>query len=205
MQNFFARCTVLAIIGAGFAVTGDLTHIVGQGRRLIEAADIPTPAEPADEEAPEPVPAGRPEPAPAAASDPKRPAANAASPAVAGSPPADDGRQPFDHRPPVTGPEQLDVAGMPAGARLTLWLRTPVIVAPLRLVCDVIDPATGEVLVHAGQAGPAARCVMLAAAGRPVAVLARDGSVRVHRLGADGRPVPEPMAAGSIIALAEGP
>ena len=46
MENFLARCSVLAIIGGGFVATGDLADVMRRGRHLVEAVDVPvrTPA-----------------------------------------------------------------------------------------------------------------------------------------------------------------
>lgn len=207
MENFLARCSILAIIGGGFAATGDLSAIVSRGRRLIEAVDVPAAAAadaPAADaamapDAPAP-PAGN---APRAAPLPPTPAAPTAapSPPLPAPVPPDDGRQAVDHRPPANGPERIDVAGLRAGDRFTVWLRTTTIGTPLRLVCDVIDPTAGEVIVHGGTAGPPARGTILSVTGRPTGQLVRGSEIRVQRIGSGA---PELLASGTIAALNRG-
>jgi hypothetical protein len=200
MQNFLARCAVVAIIGGGFAASGDLSAVVSRGRNLIEAVDVPR--GPAAETAP---PAGAAAPAPAAKARPTPPMApNPASPPAATVPP-DDGRQAIDHRPPPNGAERIELAGLRAGDRITIWLRTAAFATPLRLVCDVIDPRAGEVLVHGGgTAGPPARAVLQAITGLPTASLIRGDTIRAQRIGSGAGTATDLLASGTIAALASG-
>lgn len=208
MENFLARCSVLAIIGGGFVATGDLSNVVSRGRHLIEAVDVPAapddqaakPQDMATDTVPErgatPVPTPAVSAAPADRGSGHRPVS--APPAEA----TDDGRRPVDHRPPTNGPDRIDMAGLRAGDRITIWLRTAAIVAPERLVCDVIDPAAGEVLLHGGMAGPAARGTIHVAASGPDGSLIRGAQIRVHRIGTVAAVPADVLAAGTIVALA---
>ncbi|MFN7811387.1 MAG: hypothetical protein ACK5SI_01840 [Planctomycetia bacterium] len=219
MQNFLARCAVLAIIGAGFTATGDVAHVLDRGRRLIEADDVPArpDAEPsaadvAGSTPPTPTPPiQRPLPTPPAAPPAAAPVPAAPTPTTlpatgqsAAATPAEDGRQPFDHRPPANGPERIEVAALRAGDRLTIWLRPTATGAPLRLMCDVIDPAAGEVLVTGGPTGASVRGVLRSATGGPAASLVRGATIQVQRLGPGGGPAMTPLASGAIAALATG-
>ena len=201
MENFLARCSVLAIIGGGFVATGDLAHVMRRGRHLVEAVDVP--AAPADDAAASAGASAPPAAAPRAA-PPPRPAAAPPAPAPTVAAPADDGRQPVDHRPPANGPDRIEVAGLRAGDRITVWIRTAAIGPPLRIVCDVIDPTGGELLVHGGTAGPPARATTLAASGRPTGSLVRGTAIRLLRIGPGGSASSEPLAEGTIVALARG-
>lgn len=200
MQTFLARCAVVAILGGGFAATGDLSAVVSRGRNLLETVDVPTVTD--SEAAPPagvmaPPSAAKARPAPAMAPAP-------ASPPAAAVPP-DDGRQPVDHRPPANGAERIELAGLRAGDRITIWLRTAAIATPLRLICDVINPTTGEVLVHGGgSAGPTARGVLTAATGLPTASLRRGDTIRVQRIGSSAASAADMLASGTIAALASG-
>ncbi|MFN9368167.1 MAG: hypothetical protein ACK6CT_05290 [Planctomycetia bacterium] len=216
MQNFLARCAVIAIIGGGFAATGDVSHVVSRGLRLIEAADVPLPsaaeaAEPTAETTATPAPPSaahearpvplRPAPRGPESAAPHRP--EAATPASFDPHPSDDGGEPVDHRPPANGPERIDVSALRAGDRITIWLRTAAVGTPERLFCDLIDPPAGEVLVHGG-AGPSARGLILSTTGRPTVLLVRGGTIRMQRIGAGAALPTDLLASGTIVALAHG-
>lgn len=121
MQNLFGTCVALALLGGGFALTGDLGWLLGRGLRVIHATDIParTPPTPV---ATAPAPAS---PAPAAPTLP---------PPVAVPP-----RR-------VVGPDRLDLATTMPGQRILVWLDG----AADPLALDVVDPATAAVIIHGG-------------------------------------------------------
>lgn len=201
MENLLARCSILAIIGGGFVATGDVADVVSRGRHLVEAVDVPrAPTDPAAVPAVAPAP---PVAAPRITPPPHQTPAPAASPLPVAAPP-DEGRQPVDHRPPTTGPDRIEVSGLRAGNRVTVWLRTTAIGAPMQIVCDVIDPTAGEVLVYGGTAGPPARGMILTGTGRPSGSLVRGAAVRLQRMGPGGSPTTDVLAEGTIVALALG-
>jgi len=138
MHNPLGKLALLALLGGGFAATGDLGRLTARGMQLLESTTVPvgqadepaveSPAPPApayvhhiDDEAPIPVPAAE---APVA-SPPRMPAAG-------------------------TGPSTLDLADLVAGARVLVWLPPDARSAGRHrcLAIDVVDPRTGESLLH---------------------------------------------------------
>jgi len=41
MQTFLAKCTALAVLLGGFFVTGDVTKLAEQGKKLLNATTVP--------------------------------------------------------------------------------------------------------------------------------------------------------------------
>lgn len=120
MQNFLGTCLAVGVIAGGFALTGDLQRLASRGMRALQATGIP------DDDAPVPVTAPRGDPAPATATP---------------APP-----------PPVTGrrahedPARVDLAAVKPGERVLAWLG----VAADPACIDVVDPASGAVILHRG-------------------------------------------------------
>lgn len=146
MSNFLARCAAIAVVGGGFTATGDLGWLAARGMRLINARTVPSEQAAAEQ----PV-----------ASAPSPPPAAPLSPAVA-APPAPQAADPFrgppaplpvtrtadDERPPIGGPERIDLAALRAGERVTIWIGRPAASGPQPCIAfDVVDPATGEALL----------------------------------------------------------
>lgn len=142
MQTFLAKCTALAVLLGGFFVTGDVTKLAEQGKKLLNATTvpeaglaeaIPAPAQPAAHL--EPQPAAAPAPEPAVASEP------------APHPHAPLGRRVTRPAPPANSPAALELASLRAGDRLLVWVgRSPATTAVIAY--DIVDPAAGEALEH---------------------------------------------------------
>ena len=168
MHNPFGKLAILALLGGGFAATGDLGRLATRGVQLLESTTVPT-EQPAVELPPQPAaqsasvepadpPPGRPS-SPVAAAQPTSPPATPApvhlhhiddeAPipvSVAESPVALPPRMPTAG----TGPSALDLAGLVAGARVLVWLPPDARSAGRHrcLALDLVDPRTGEVLLH---------------------------------------------------------
>lgn len=150
MRALLAKCAAVALIAAGFAVTGDAGRLIARGRGVIEATTIP---EPRDSAAP--LPANGPtdngrSPPPTAAPGVREPAPE--TPERSGSPaglPADApvGSAAPPPRPDGSGRETVSVASLSPGDRILVWIgggstRGPI--APLAY--DIVDPAAGDAI-----------------------------------------------------------
>lgn len=126
MPNLFAKVAAVGILGGGFAITGDLAWLASRGQRLLGATTVPS-------EMPRPAS----DSAPSTSPDPTL------RPPVA---PAE--------RPPVDGPDAVDLARLRAGQRVVIWLAdsdgAAAGAAVRRVTLDVIDAATGDSIVAAG-------------------------------------------------------
>lgn len=149
MSNLLARCAAIAVVGGGFTATGDLGWLAARGMRLINARTVPSeqpaaepflpPAQPAA-----PVPPAAPPP-PAL---PAPPVPQAADPFRGPPAPLPVARAAEEPRPPVGGPERLDLARLQPGERVTVWIGRSAAAGPQpSIVFDLIDPATGEALL----------------------------------------------------------
>jgi len=215
MSTILARCAALAIIAAGFALTGDLGWLAERGMRVINAEGVPSDAAAAD--AGPTAPGTWPQPAGGTAPDSSaagRDSASAASPADSapqqrasetkpetkpGQPGADglhDGApvaRAIDFRPPQGGPERADIAGLRPGSRVVAWLsvaRRPGAPAAYScLVIDVVDPASAEALVY--------EAASFADDGRPIAAASPPRRVRIA--GAAAGPQAGTIARGGMI------
>jgi len=156
MHNPLGKIALLALLGGGFAATGDLGRLAARGMKLLEAKTVPS-EQPALDATP---------PAPAAAEPPTAPAA-AGSPAPAAAPappvhlvddeapipvPAAEAPAPFPPRLPApgAGPAEIDFATLAPGTRVLVWL-PPEAGRPGRPRClafDAVAPRTGEALLH---------------------------------------------------------
>jgi hypothetical protein len=91
--------------------------------------------------------------------------------------------------PPPNAPAQVDLGAIPAGSRVTVWISPPAARsarAASRQPCvafDIVDPATGEALMHGG--GSAAKRVTIQPAGSSAAgrILIKGGMIRVVPVG----------------------
>lgn len=144
MQTFFAKCTALAVLLGGFFVTGDVTKLAEQGKKLLNATTVP---DTGLAEAMPPAPAQ-----PAAYPEPQPPAAAPAPVPEAATEPVPHPRAPLGHRvtrptPPARSPAALELASLRPGDRLLVWVgRSP---ASAEVVAyDIVDPAAGEALEH---------------------------------------------------------
>jgi len=162
MPNLLAKLTALGMIGGGFAATGDLGWIAERGMRVLDAADVAGPSDPAE---PVPTPGvaqkiveASPPIAPLEAA---RPAAPGPGAPVAPAPPLPAARAVM--KPPTGGPTEVAWSGIAAGDRVVVWLATG---GTRCLVLDIVDPATGEALAYeAAAVSPEGR--PLTAAGPP--------------------------------------
>lgn len=204
MQSLLAKIAALALLGAGFAATGDLRRLTERGARFLNTTTVPAGRAEAAAGGSIPDPPGpRPPVAP-----PPAPAQNAA-PETASSPPADHRDAPLGspvevRRLPVSTLESIDIGKLAPGARLTLWVgpaRTPV-------EFDVVDPGVGEVLEQvaspAGQQprGIARRLRLEGTSGRPTQI-DRGGMLRLTPLGVayGGRPTGPAETLGPVRAI----
>ncbi len=189
MQNLPAKALVIAIIGGGFMLTGDLGWLANRGMRVLDAADVATPADAVGQlpvEAP-PLPARA-----QAWAEPASPAlapAPAAVPATAARPEPDAGIAVAEASPPAGGPEQLAWTMLRPGDRVVLWLAGR---GERCLVLDIVDSATGEALAY--------EAATVSAAGLPLAAAGPPRRVVVGRLPDRGSPAP--LIRGGMIRLA---
>ncbi len=142
MPNLLAKLTALGMIGGGFAATGDLGWIAERGMRVLDAADVAGPSDPAD-----PMPSADVAQKIGAASPPTAPdiAQPAVAPAAPIAPLAPAPPLPAVMKPPTGGPTEVAWSGIAAGDRVVIWLATG---GTRCLVLDIVDPATGEALAY---------------------------------------------------------
>ena len=156
MPNLLAKLTALGMIGGGFAATGDLGWIAERGMRVLDAADVAGPSDPAE---PMPTPGVAQKFAeaspPIVPSEAARPAAPGPAEPVAPAPPLPATRAVM--KPPPGGPTEVAWSGIAAGDRIVVWLATG---GTRCLVLDIVDPATGEALAYEAAA--------VSAEGRPL-------------------------------------
>jgi len=208
MTNFLARCATIAVVGGGFAATGDLGWLAARGMRLINARTVPS-EQHAAEAVPLPAPAVPPLPAAPAAPTlpptlPATPAAQAADPFR--GPPATlpVARGADDERPPVGGPERIDLASLRAGERVTVWIGRPAAAGPQpSITFDLIDPATGEALLLGRGMAPR-RVTIGTAAGGPGRVVARGDTLLITQSGPARQAPNAADALGPVTAIASG-
>jgi hypothetical protein len=167
MPNLLAKLTALGMIGGGFAATGDLGWIAERGMRVLDAADVAGPTDPAE---PMPTPGVARNVAeaspPIAPSEAARPAAPGPGAPVAPAPPLPAARAVM--KPPTGGPTEVAWSGIAAGDRVVVWLATG---GTRCLVLDIVDPATGEALAYdAAAVSPEGRPMTAAGPPRRVVV-----------------------------------
>ena len=180
MRTLLAKCSVLALIAGGFALTGDAGRVFARGRRVLESTTLPrdaveAPVDSPHELAPSPTkmpsvprvdvaPPVAPEsagPPVTTAAEPAPPSASTESPPTL--PPADApiGTPIMPTSPPATSPETIDLPTLSPGDRVIVWVgrggaRTGR-GGSRTIALDIIDPATAEVLeqghVGAGEQG----------------------------------------------------
>jgi hypothetical protein len=159
MHNPLGKLALLALLGGGFAVTGDLGRLTARGMRLLESTTVPSEQAAADAfppapaaEAPPPMPpvvAAAPSPPPAAA--PAQPVHLIDDEAPIPVPVAE---APATHSPrlpaPGTTPAAIDIATLPPGARVLVWLPASAGRPGWHrcLAIDVVAPQSGEALLH---------------------------------------------------------
>lgn len=174
MRSFLAKCTVLALLAAGFAFTGDAGRFLARGRGVLEATTVPRNplAEDAPAPAQAPAPAATPAQAPSAparAQAPSAPAHAQAPSAPADDPPRVEGppaspRPPDDapvgqghaSRIPADGPDSVSIRTLAAGDRIVVWIRRGADRGGVEAVTfDVVDPAGGDAIETRGGADEA--------------------------------------------------
>ena len=192
MQSLLAKLAALVLLGAGFAVTGDLRRLAERGARFLNATAVPTGDAGVVDSPPTPGPV------PPAHMSPETPAA----PASHRDAPL--GRPVDIRRLPISTLETVDLGTLAPGARLTVWAGTP----PAAMTFDVVDPATGEVLEQAAApagTGPdvvSRRLRLEGAAERPTRI-DRGGMMRLTPLGVayGGRPAGPVDTLGPVRAI----
>lgn len=163
MHNAFGTIVAIGIVASGFLLTGDLGWCLRQVSRSFARTDVSAPEREPDSPADQP-PAPREQPR-----EPlDQPVARAAEPVVqeAVSP------RRTTRRPPGRGLDQVDLAHLTLGQRVVVWTG-PVGREPACHVVHLLDPATGEALLHRHGPdgdGPARRVVV--AAGSPTGLVA---------------------------------
>jgi hypothetical protein len=132
MSSFLSKCAALGLLGAGFTLTGDVGWLTRRGMRLLEATTVPSEMATPSPETPVTAPIGP----PAAGESPGAAAADRIH-----VPP-----------PPGTGPERIDLASLRAGDRLLVWFAAAGSASGRRCVTlDIVDPVSGEALLHRHQ------------------------------------------------------
>lgn len=145
MSSFLSRCVAIGLLGAGFTLTGDVGWITRRGMRLLEATTVPSETVPPSP-LPEKASAEAPVDLPAAAESPLASVAE---------------RLPMPP-PPGTGPRRIDLASLAPGDRLLVWFATAGSASGRQYVTlDVVDPVSGEALLHRhpGDSDPGAPAV----------------------------------------------
>ncbi|MEY3204228.1 MAG: hypothetical protein RLZZ21_559 [Planctomycetota bacterium] len=162
MHNPLGKLALLALLGGGFAVTGDLGRLTDRGMRLLESTTVPAEQPTAD--------AVPPTPAAESLLSPSAPPATATSPPPATAPaqpsppvhliddeapipvPATEApaSQPPRLPPPGSAPTAVDLATLRAGTRVLVWLPASAGRPGWHrcLAIDVVAPQTGEALLH---------------------------------------------------------
>ena len=136
MQSLLAKLAAVALLGAGFAVTGDLRRLAERGSRLLNSTAVPTGGSDAVEAQPAPGPPPTPAPAPTIQEPQGSPAPH---------PDAPLGRPVDAPRLPMSTLDTVDLRSLVPGARVTVWIGTP----PGPVAFDIVDPASGEALEQA--------------------------------------------------------
>ncbi len=155
MHNPLGKLALLALLGGGFAVTGDLGRLAARGIRLLESKTVPSEQAVADAgpAAPEATTtsAAAFSPPPPAAAQPSLPNHiiddEAPIPVPATEAPATQSpRLPA----PGTSPTAVDIASLSPGARLLVWLPADAGRPGWHrcLAIDVVAPQAGEALLH---------------------------------------------------------
>jgi len=180
MQSLLAKFAAVALLGAGFAATGDLRRLAERGSRLLNSTAVP--AGDADAAGAQPAPGPPPTAAPAPTISQPRVAEPQGSQAI--HPDAPLGRPVDALRLPMSTLETVDLRALAPGARVTVWVGSP----PAAVAFDIVDPASGEVLEQSASlsgGGPLAvsrRLRLEGASGRPTEI-DRGGMLRLVPLG----------------------
>jgi len=130
MQNILPKLLAIGLLGGGFTATGDLGWLARRGMRLLEASTVPTESmfESTAADAPEQNPTAHGGTAPDT-----MPGMAAGGRAV---------------MPPSGGPTAVDLAALVAGERFVVWVALPSGRGAEPVTLDLIDPATGAVLLQ---------------------------------------------------------
>lgn len=179
MPNVPGICLALILVGTGFALTGDLGRLAARGMAVLHATDVP-------DAALIPVPH-----APAPAAPPQ------ARDTAAGS------------RPPLHGPESVDVTTLAPGSRVLAWCGRPGDPVVARcLAFDIVDPQSREALVSEVLPPPAAGLPAIAPSpprrvvvrgSVPSGAIAQGGMVTIEPHGIAG--IADRETLGPIVAL----
>jgi len=198
MQSLLAKLATIALLGAGFAVTGDLRRLAERGSRLLNSTAVP--AGRSDAVGAEPA-LGPPPVAPAGASAPTI-TEPPSSPAVHRDAPL--GRPVDALRLPTSTLDTVDLRSLAPGARVTVWVGSPT----ATVAFDVVDPVSGEVLEQSASqpgGGPQAvsRRLRLEGASSLPTRIDRGGMLRLTPLGVayGGRPVGPAETLGPVRAI----
>ena len=192
MQTFLAKCTALAVLLGGFAITGDFSRLAARGTALLNATGVPNSGEPPADQPPggpawplpptTAEPAGQPVPAAEAPPAPEPP------PPVVHATDAPLGRRVSQPSPPANAADAIDLASLQTGDRMLVWIGRSATTTAV-LAFDIVDPAAGEALEHrhlfddnaAVHAAP--RRVRLAGESTRAGLIMRGGMLRLLPLG----------------------
>ena len=204
MQSLLAKLAAVALIGAGFAATGDLRRLAERAARFLDATAVPggQPDTVAGSQAPAPQHPAAPTAAPGETPAPA--AASAVSPPPADHRDAPLGRPVDSHRLPTSTLDTVDLRTLAVGSRVMVWIGTP----PAAVAFDVVDPAVAEVLeqsVSPAGGGPQAvsrRLRLEGALGMPTRI-DRGGKLHLIPLGVayGGRPAGPTETLGPVRAI----
>jgi hypothetical protein len=194
MQSLPATLATIALLGAGFAVTGDLRRFAERATRFLNATAIPIGGSDAAgaQAAPAPPPAAH---APTITAPKSTPAVHRDAPL---------GRPVDSLRLPTSTLDTVDLRSLAPGARVTLWVGSPT----ATLAFDVVDPASGEVLEQSASqpgGGPqvVSRRLQLEGASSLPTRIDRGGMLRLTPLGVayGGRPAGPAETLGPVRAI----
>jgi len=195
VQSLLAKLAAVALLGAGFAVTGDLRRLAERGSRFLNSTAVPAGDAPAA--GAQPAPGLLPTAAPA-------PTIAEPQGGQALHPDAPLGRPVDSLRLPTSTLESVDLRALTPGARVTAWVGSP----PAAVTFDVVDPASGEVLEQSasmsggGLLAVSRRLRLEAASSRPTQI-DRGGMLRLVPLGVayGSRPAGPAETLGPVRAL----
>jgi hypothetical protein len=195
MQSLLAKLATIALLGAGFAFTGDLRRLAERGTRFLNATAVPTGGSNAVGAQPAPGPLPTAAPAPTITAPQITPAVHRDAPL---------GRPVDALRLPTSTLDTVDLRSLAPGARVTVWVGSPTAVVAF----DVVDPALGEVLEQSASqpgGGPQAvsRRLRLEGASSLPTRIDRGGMLRLTPLGVayGGRPAGPAETLGPVRAI----
>ncbi|MGB8852018.1 MAG: hypothetical protein WCC69_00445 [Pirellulales bacterium] len=217
MHNPLGKLALLALLGGGFTVTGDLGRLTDRGMRLLESTTVPAEQPTADAVPPPPGPADAalapehnpPSPPPAPAPPQPSPHVHLIDDEAPIPVPATEAPVSQPPRLPATGTgaTAVDLTMLRAGTRVLIWLPAEAGRPGWHrcLAIDVVAPQTGEALLHHHvTVVPGGRTVRTTGVPRRVTIRAAGATSLFGNSGASGRLIVGGMLECTPVGLAHG-